>query len=267
MSREIRSRKNVGAVGTIVQACEETLYNLAIADPCVIMVELGTKKMKSKEKGFEIRSAQALAIWNTVYIDVTNLKADSGFYQASWIAWDRELISAYVLNRAAKKNDARRDVVHIPKTDKMLKDAFARAAEGISDESVPEEIAEHRMVELLMVLDSKGNFSPPGAEVPLSWRLRKMLNSDPSHKWRVADMTREVGMSESTLRRRLAEENINVAELITDVRMSYALALLQSTEMTVARIASETGYDCVSRFTARFRTRFGFTPSSVRGQK
>lgn len=267
MSREIRSRQGIGAVGTIVQACEETLYNLAIADPCVIMVELGTKKMTAREKGFEIRSSQALAIWNTVYVDVTNLKADAGFYQAAWIAWDRDIISNYVLSRVPKKTDSRRDVVHIPKADRMLKEAFARASEGISDETVPAEIAAHRMLELLMVLDSKGSFSPPGAEIPLSWKLRKMLNSDPSHKWRIADMTRAVGMSESTLRRRLAEEDMSVAELITDVRMSYALALLQSTDMTVTRIASEAGYDCVSRFTARFRSRFGFTPSSVRGQR
>jgi AraC-like DNA-binding protein len=267
MSREIRSRKGIGAVGTIVQACEQTLYNLAIADPCVIMVELGTKRMTSRDSGFEIRSSQALAIWNTVYLDVTNLKADSGFYQASWIAWDRDIITKYVLGRMAKKTDSKKDVVHIPKTEKMLKEAFARACEGISDETVPAEIAAHRMLELLMVLDAQDAFSPPGADIPLSWRLRKMMNSDPSYKWRISDMTRAVGMSESTLRRRLADEKMNVAELITDVRMSHALALLQSTDMTVTRIASEAGYDCVSRFTARFRHRFGFTPSSVRGQR
>lgn len=267
MAREIKFRKGVGAVGTIVQTCEETLYNLAVADPCLIMVELGTKKMTSGNSGYEIRSSQALAIWNTVYIDVTNIKADAGFYQASWIAWDRELLAKYTLGRTARKTDSKRDVVHIPKADLVLKDTFRRAVEGIADETLPVEIASHRMTELLLLLDSMSCFSPPDADIPLSWKLRKMLDTEPSRKWRISDMTREFGMSESTLRRRLTEENINISELLTDVRMSKALALLQSTDMTVTRIASETGYDCVSRFTARFRQRFGFTPSAFRGQR
>ena len=49
--------------------------------------------------------------------------------------------------------------------------------------------------------------------------------------------------------------------------MMRALTLLQVSDWPVARIAEEVGYESASRFTARFRQRFGFLPTAVRGQK
>lgn len=49
--------------------------------------------------------------------------------------------------------------------------------------------------------------------------------------------------------------------------MMRALTLLQVTSWTVAQIAAAVGYDNASRFTARFRERFGFAPTAVRDGK
>ena len=64
------------------------------------------------------------------------------------------------------------------------------------------------------------------------------------------------------MRRRLARQETNFRTLLTDVRMM----LLQVTQWPVAQIAGAVGYDCPSRFSARFKERFGCVPSAVRSE-
>lgn len=73
-------------------------------------------------------------------------------------------------------------------------------------------------------------------------------------------------MSEATLRRRLAEEDRSFSEMTIDVRMAHALSL-QSTDRSVTQIAFDAGYESASRFAVRFRKRFGFAPTAVRGHQ
>jgi transcriptional regulator GlxA family with amidase domain len=47
--------------------------------------------------------------------------------------------------------------------------------------------------------------------------------------------------------------------------MSFAMVLLQSTQHAVNRIALQVGYESASRFAIRFRERFGFAPTAIRG--
>jgi AraC-like DNA-binding protein len=71
-------------------------------------------------------------------------------------------------------------------------------------------------------------------------------------------------MSEATLRRRLVSEQGSLTELIIDVRMNFALTLLQSTDYPVSQIALDVGYESQSKFAIRFRKRYGFSPMMVR---
>jgi AraC-like DNA-binding protein len=43
------------------------------------------------------------------------------------------------------------------------------------------------------------------------------------------------------------------------------MLLLQSTDQAVNRIALDVGYESPSRFANRFRERFGFAPTAIRG--
>jgi AraC-like DNA-binding protein len=68
------------------------------------------------------------------------------------------------------------------------------------------------------------------------------------------------------LRRKLAAEGTAFRDLVQDVRMVHALSLLQNTDVPVLHVALAAGYASASRFTARFRTRFGYLPTDIRGQ-
>ena len=74
-------------------------------------------------------------------------------------------------------------------------------------------------------------------------------------------------MSETTLRRRLAEEGTGLREILQEARMNAALAMLQATDLQVGQIAAALGYGSASRFSVRFGVRFGFAPAQVRGHK
>jgi transcriptional regulator GlxA family with amidase domain len=52
-----------------------------------------------------------------------------------------------------------------------------------------------------------------------------------------------------------------------DARMSLALTLLQASDLSVNNIANAVGYSSASRFAVRFRQRFGFAPSAIRGHE
>ena len=86
----------------------------------------------------------------------------------------------------------------------------------------------------------------------------------PPQRWTYAALGEALAMSEATLRRRLASEGTSLSALLSDVRMSAALVLLQATERPVAEIALDVGYQSPSRFAARFRERFGYPPAAAR---
>ena len=57
----------------------------------------------------------------------------------------------------------------------------------------------------------------------------------------------------------------SLTDLLADARMATALTLLQATTQSVSQIALSVGDESPSRFAVRFRHRFGFAPTAVRG--
>ncbi len=57
---------------------------------------------------------------------------------------------------------------------------------------------------------------------------------------------------------------MTLGELVREVRMETALALLQSTPLSVGEVAARCGYESHSSFSSAFRQRFGFAPSDLR---
>lgn len=145
--------------------------------------------------------------------------------------------------------------------------SFYRAFDGLGDaEALPPSIATSRLKEVLLWLAERDfHFSLTGMASP-GQQVRRLLSTDPSIAWSMERVAHETATSIPTLRRRLAAEGIVFRELVQDVRMQHALALLQNTDASVLNIALATGYASPSRFAARFRARFGYLPTDIRGQ-
>ncbi len=92
--------------------------------------------------------------------------------------------------------------------------------------------------------------------------LRQRLDAPVS----VAMLARELGMSERTLRRRLADSGVSFQSLLDGQRKNRALELLSNPQTTVEQIAYAVGFTDAHNFRRAFRRWTGKTPGAVRSE-
>ena len=81
----------------------------------------------------------------------------------------------------------------------------------------------------------------------------------------VADLAKEVGLSRSMLHRKLIRlTGKSATDLITEIRLTRALELLENDVATVSEIAYRLGYSSPSYFNKVFKKTFNVSPSDVR---
>ena len=142
-------------------------------------------------------------------------------------------------------------------------EAFLRVVQGVQTR-LPETVLAARTMELLAWLAQAGAVFNPHSAQPVSKQIRQLIARDTTINWRIRDVAQRLGMSEATLRRRLANEGTSFRELSGSVKMMRALTLLQTSPLGVAQVAYAVGYESPARFAAKFRAHFGCTPSDVR---
>lgn len=98
----------------------------------------------------------------------------------------------------------------------------------------------------------------------LTEQVRQIIMMSPAKLWTAQEIAQHLSLGASTLRRRLQQESRSYRQIVEEVRMSFALAQLQTTTLPIGEIASRCGYLSSSRFTARFRQHYGCLPKNVR---
>lgn len=78
------------------------------------------------------------------------------------------------------------------------------------------------------------------------------------------DVAKKLGMSETTLWRKLKQEGTSFQQLLDEIRNLLATKYLRETQLPVADIALLIGFDDVTNFRRAFRRWTGKTPSSYR---
>ncbi len=260
----IAIRPDIGASARIVQYNRLRYANILINRPVLILVERGTKILRSGEEEWVVPAGGCIALAQGETFDVVNAAEGEHAYEARWIAFEPETVGAFAAKAGQGQPFPRAFPIHGPH--KRFHDAFADCAQAITEPGgIPVEIARHRLDELLLWLDlAGGRFAPPRPP-GFSDRVRDLISNEPNGDWTSVRLCRLTGVSEATLRRKLAAENWSLQSLLIDVRMSIAMQLLQSTDLSILRIAEAVGYESQSRFAVRFRARFGFAPSAIRG--
>ncbi|ENI5909732.1 helix-turn-helix transcriptional regulator, partial [Aeromonas salmonicida] len=99
----------------------------------------------------------------------------------------------------------------------------------------------------------------PASTMTLGERLARYLGVEPGADHTLETLAPHFAMSRASLVRKLAAEGRSFRQLLTQVRMSHALTLLQQA-LTPLEVALACGYDSPSRFAARFKQEFGLTP-------
>lgn len=137
------------------------------------------------------------------------------------------------------------------------------------DQPPQPDIARHRLEEVLLslVLQGAGHVLFLNRHDAWSERLRAILQAAPAAKWSAADIAGRLHCSEATLRRHLASEGTHLREMLDAIRMNTGLGLVLNTQRRVEDIALACGYDSASRFSIRFRQRFGVSPTEMRATR
>lgn len=98
----------------------------------------------------------------------------------------------------------------------------------------------------------------------LSEKVADLIMSDYSINWNNSDLARYFNMSESTLKKKMYNDEGSISSFITRLKMIEALRQLRRTSKPINLIASSLGYSSHSYFSSIFRRTFKIFPSDVR---
>lgn len=262
MEPQIFVRPGIGIAADILQQRELEFKRLFIEQSVLIYVDAGIKSVRWEGGEFIIRAGEAIALAGGQSVDITNRLARDGSYRAHWLVCDSVAIDQYAELNPNQPVIAR--ALPIAQSHAEFGVALQRAVQAVKSDEIPDEIAKHRVAELLLWIGMHGGRFAPTLALTLSAKIRRHIGRDLSRDWSSPELAKTLAMSEATLRRKLADEGITMSALLLDARMSFALKLLQSTRQPVTHIALTVGYQTPSHFAARFKSRFGFAPTAVR---
>lgn len=273
-NRAIDVRPGVGAAAHVLQGRGLEILRLRSELPALIVVDRGIKAVRTV-RGAAVRAhpGQAIVLAGNQTVDFTNSVPDGAHYEARWLLFDPALFDdAYYLAQAARVAQGGRPAAPatlLAHVHDDLAHAVERARRALaSGAGIPETVARQRMLETMhWLLDAGIVLQAPAATPGVAVKLRALIAGRLDGAWTGARVAAELAVSEATLRRRLAAEGTSLQDVLVEARMATALTLLQATAQPVADIACAVGYASPSRFAVRFRQRFGFAPTAVRGHE
>jgi len=253
-------RAGLGGYLQISTRGRHLLRSLRFAAPALIGVQSGRKQLRFGDARAAFDAGQWFAVPAGVQLDIENIPPDAQRpYAALCIEFDPQFLRhrAPATSRPAPWLGLRASAALTQAVD-HLRDGLA------ASEALPDALLRHRFEEVWLALAEQGFASGLAPEPSTAERVRALLATDPQRAWRSAEVAARLAMSEATLRRRLAEQQLSLRMLMGDLRLGQALAQLQSTTRTIERIAWDAGYQSASRFAAAFRRRYGCAPSAIR---
>jgi AraC-like DNA-binding protein/mannose-6-phosphate isomerase-like protein (cupin superfamily) len=147
--------------------------------------------------------------------------------------------------------------------------ALAHVCETILDAEAHPRVLHHRLEGLLLSLlveDQVPSAAVPRAQAAsdVARAVRNVVREAPDAEWPAREVAARLGLSEATLRRRLAAQGTQLRSLLLDERLEVAALLLRDPRVSVGEAALRCGYASGSKFARQFRKRFGVLPSRVR---
>ena len=266
MERTINFCPGVGSSAHVIQHTELLLTSVYIEHPLLIMVNRGHKIIRWDNQECIIQAGEIVAVSSGQTVDVINGLSDDGLFFSHQLRCDPRLIATFASHPASAGLGYVTGVMPVRNLAPEFINTFSNTFKAISDTGdIPPTIVRHRMLELLLWLAQRGVKFILNESDSLSERVRRCLAVDPHKIWSASEVADHMAMSEVVLRRKLAAEKILLRDLMIDVRMTSALRLLQGTDWPISLIASQVGHESASRFAERFRKRFGFAPTAIRG--
>ncbi|TMV92697.1 helix-turn-helix transcriptional regulator [Thioclava sp. BHET1] len=232
----------------------ERLRQINLPHPILGVVLSGTKEIWRGLDQETLTAGTLFALPAGVDIDIVNdPDPERGTYQSLLIEVTPEMTAGLPrLDVSASRKGASIDL-----TPELI-EALSHAAMAIASGPMESSIRRARIAELLALLATE-----PAAGVlfdsPVADRLAQLVRSQPDHPWTSDQVAHAIGMSESTLRRRLRDTDDSFSAILRRERMQIARRMLGQ-GMASGLVASAVGYASRAHFARAFRDEFGHNP-------
>ncbi len=260
---------NGGLPRTWVNLCasRQTISRVSFAHPTMLLAALGRKTVVHGDQVHTTDDSKLIIVPAGVDITVENAPHPvSGLYAGAALSFDRDVLDQFRRLYGERFEDwdllPRWSYRH---SEKLLA-SIVNWLNWSRDFDASKIELRHRMMEILLVLAEEGgagNLLIDRIE-SMSARLRSVFALDPSRAWRASEVCERLGMSVSSLQRKLREQDTSFRQVLEEVRLSRGLELVLNTDEQIGRIAHNCGYESQSRFAERFRLRFSVSPSELR---
>ncbi|NRB40273.1 MAG: helix-turn-helix domain-containing protein [Pseudomonadales bacterium] len=248
----------------------QRLHSVPIHQPTIILVLAGEKRLTFKQQSYRCQSGQIFLIPANSQIQLENIPdAQQQEYLALCVSFSPQTISRFLQQYSQLLPNSRKGTYN-PNARTASSDLlFAleqRVKLCLSSESQNQLQHEFRQQELLAICAENDILTTLIHTQQPSWKqqVANLLASDVSHEWRIDEVCQTLATSESSLRRSLLKEDTCFREILEETRLISALCLLQETPIQITALAAKVGYQSPSRFSARFKRRFGMTPTQLK---
>lgn len=252
-----------------VHSCylQQRISAVAFRSPAALLVLAGRKEMQIGDNRYVARSGEMLMVpadTETWLAKVPDEK--TGCYQGLGIRFDLDILDLFQRNYGDSLDSwdvaPKWSVAAPKKLISWLTDWLRWSREY----PAARQVQRHRLIEFLLLLAQNGLAGNLLMARNPSWRQRvaQLIRVNPAHEWRISEVCRQIGISESSLRRKLSLEESSFRQILEEARLMAGLSLIQETSLPIGRVADAVGYQSQSRFTERFKLRFDVTPSELR---
>lgn len=252
-------------VSAFVTRERECIASFRPTTPGLVVVIEGSKQVTWGGERRTCAAGDALFLPADAVLDVVNdPDPATDIYRALYLQFSR----AMMIEAARRWPEfAAREPGHgiaaVP-LDGALSTALTHVAEGLH--SCSQRMNAHRLLGVVGHLAERGivRFAPKYVERSVVEAVRLLIRHRLDQPWSAGAVATALGMSEATLRRRLAVEGQSLRTVVLAERMEAARQLLSERTADVAQAMAATGYVSRSHFSRHYKAAHGAVPSHSR---
>ncbi|SHI26579.1 HTH-type transcriptional regulator YdeO [Vibrio aerogenes CECT 7868] len=252
MSQQSVTDEPLFTINHILSVRPQKLSNMTILSPSVIWIRAGYKKLLNHQRSQALDEQSLLLVRSHERLTFENQPGQSAF-RSCQICF-HHYPDAGLLAYSQTQSTGERAIFKLTPDLRQALEVLSVLDYRLMTHAVQR----HWLDGFYQLLAERGMlhhlFGPTGKS--LREKLSDYFTPAPGKSYKLDYVCTELGMSRSTLIRRLHQENTSFREVLHDVRMNHAIDLIQQGQHHAPEVALACGYQSPQRFRQRFKAQF-----------
>lgn len=264
--------KSIARICKLCETQKSRFSKVMLNTPCLVTILSGTKRVAFDSEAVEAKEGDFLLLPSGVKMDMFNSPDPrEGIYRSVVMEFEprtlRKFATTYpeAVGQLVPWAAVDSPQIFASPPDIYEAEAFIHLSRALARGDNTGPTVELRVFELIFALlkARKGRllFTLCGADI--GENVRRLFALHPARPWTADAMATQLGVSVSTLSRRLRQEGTNFRNLLRDTRMTHAMEMLRNKQHTVTEVAEACGYSSLPKFKTRFKENHGVHPTQI----